>query len=99
MDFGGHIPPPVNIHMQAQYAGAPPGSDVLYALDVFRINEHRGVMKLSAKVAAILTVLLAATQTACIAVGYSGRGGWFIWPGGLGLLLLIGLIFVLMRRR
>lgn len=55
-------------------------------------------MKLSAKVAAILTVLLAATQTACIAVGYSGRGGWFIWPGGLGLLLLIGLIFVLMRR-
>jgi hypothetical protein len=35
----------------------------------------------------------------CLVAGYSSRGGGFIWPGGLGLLLLALLIFFLMRRR
>ena len=35
----------------------------------------------------------------CLVVGRSSRGGWFIWPGSLGFLLVILIIFFLMRRR
>lgn len=37
--------------------------------------------------------------TGCIAFGYSSSGGWFIWPGGLGLLLLIAIVLMVLRRR
>lgn len=37
--------------------------------------------------------------TGCIAVGYSSRGGWFLWPGGLGLLVLVVLFALMLRRR
>ncbi|MFL6464945.1 MAG: hypothetical protein ACJ73N_11115 [Bryobacteraceae bacterium] len=48
----------------------------------------------------LLTVVLAMTQSACIvAGGYSSRGGWFFWPGSLGLLVVIALIFLLLSRR
>ena len=46
-----------------------------------------------------VTAFLALTQWACIGVGYSNRGGWFVWPGGLGLVLVIALIFFVLRRR
>lgn len=36
--------------------------------------------------------------TGCVAVGYSS-GGWFVWPGGLGLLLLLLLLFFVLRGR
>lgn len=42
---------------------------------------------------------LSATQTGCVAVGYSSGGGWFIWPGGLGLLVIIILVLFLVGRR
>ena len=35
----------------------------------------------------------------CIAVGYSSSGGWFLWPCGLGLLLLIAIAIFVLRRR
>ncbi len=35
----------------------------------------------------------------CVVVGASSRGGFFIWPGGLGLLLMIALAVLLLRRR
>ncbi len=35
----------------------------------------------------------------CVVVGASSRGGFFIWPGGLGLLLVIALVVLLLRRR
>ncbi len=35
----------------------------------------------------------------CVVVGASSRGGLFIWPGGLGLVLLILLVVLLLRRR
>jgi hypothetical protein len=38
------------------------------------------------------------TFTGCLVVGYSSRGGWFIWPGGIGLLIIILLIIWLLRR-
>ena len=50
------------------------------------------------KANALLLTLLALSQTACIAVGYSSRGGWFMWPGGLGLLVILVLVFLFMRR-
>jgi hypothetical protein len=47
-------------------------------------------------------VLLLSGQLAlssCVGVGYSSRGGWFVWPGGLGLLVVIVVIVLLLRRR
>ena len=35
----------------------------------------------------------------CVVVGGSSRGGFFIWPGGLGLLLMIALFVFMLRRR
>lgn len=35
----------------------------------------------------------------CVAVGYSSGGGWFVWPGGLGLVLLLLLLFFVLRGR
>ncbi len=37
--------------------------------------------------------------TGCVAVGYSSRGGLFVWPGGVGMVLLILVVFLLLRRR
>ena len=35
----------------------------------------------------------------CVMVGYSSRGGFFVWPGGLGLLLLLLVLWLLLRPR
>lgn len=35
----------------------------------------------------------------CVMVGYSSRGGLFVWPGGLGLLLLLLILWLLLRPR
>ncbi len=35
----------------------------------------------------------------CLVVGYSSRGGAFVWPGGIGLLLLLLLLWFLFRGR
>ena len=48
---------------------------------------------------ALLTVLLAMTQTACIVAGYTSRGGGFIWPGGFGLLVMLAILLFLLLRR
>ncbi|MDQ3755318.1 MAG: hypothetical protein M3371_11380 [Acidobacteriota bacterium] len=43
---------------------------------------------------------LASSQLSCVAVGgYSNRGGWFFWPGGLLLFVLLALVFLFIRRR
>ena len=47
----------------------------------------------------VMTLLLTLSMSACVGVGYSSRGGWFVWPGGCGLLVIILLIFFFMRRR
>jgi hypothetical protein len=51
--------------------------------------------------AALLIASLACTSllSGCVAVGYSSTGGWFIWPGGIGLLFLVLIIALLLRRR
>ena len=35
----------------------------------------------------------------CLVIGRSSSGRWFIWPGSLGFLLVILILFILMRRR
>ena len=47
----------------------------------------------------VIAGLLSISQTGCVAVGYSSGGGWFVWPGGLGLLLVVLLVIYLLRRR
>ena len=38
--------------------------------------------------------------TGCLMVGgYSSGGGWFMWPGSFGVLLVLLLVFFLLRRR
>ncbi len=58
-----------------------------------RVN---GMRQLSL-VVALLTLFNCATG--CVAVGYSSSGGWFVWPGGLGLLVIILLVVFFLRRR
>jgi hypothetical protein len=49
---------------------------------------------------ALLMLLSAQLATAsCVGVGYSSRGGWFVWPGGIGLLIVIIVVVLLLRRR
>jgi hypothetical protein len=47
----------------------------------------------------VLMLLVTLTMPACVGVGYSNRGGWFVWPGGLGFLILVIVVILLLRRR
>lgn len=49
--------------------------------------------------AAALLLLSPFALTGCIVAGGSSRGGWFIFPGGFGLILMILLVVFLLRRR
>ena len=44
-------------------------------------------------------VVMGVTLSGCVVAGGSSRGGWFIWPGGFGLLLLILIVLFVLRRR
>lgn len=46
----------------------------------------------------IFTLLL--LSSGCVvAGGYSSGRGWFIWPGTIGILLVVAVLFLLLRRR
>ncbi len=49
----------------------------------------------------LLAAALLATSglTGCLVAGYSSNGGAFIWPGGLGLVVVILVVLFLLRRR
>jgi hypothetical protein len=47
----------------------------------------------------IITLLLLFWSGCVVAGGYSSGRGWFIWPGTLGLLLVVAVLFLLLRRR
>jgi hypothetical protein len=55
--------------------------------------------RLSAAGVVLLGAMVCVPLTGCIAVGYTSGGGWFMWPGGLGLLLLIAIVLFVLRRR
>jgi hypothetical protein len=44
-------------------------------------------------------LLLALGLSGCVVVGWSSTGGGFIWPGGLGLLVMVLLVLWIVRRR
>lgn len=51
--------------------------------------------------AALLLTGFAATTllSGCVVAGYSSRSGFFVWPGGVGLLLLLLVLWLLLRSR
>jgi hypothetical protein len=46
-----------------------------------------------------MTLLLLFSSGCVIAGGYSSGRGWFIWPGTIGILLVVAVLFLLLRRR
>ena len=58
-------------------------------------------MTSSIRTLSLLTAsLLASTAlTGCIVAGASSNGGWFVWPGGLGLVVIVLLAIFLLRGR
>jgi hypothetical protein len=53
------------------------------------------------RVALLLTLVSAGTLplTGCVVAGVSSRGGFFIWPGSIGLLVIILIAVFVLRRR
>jgi hypothetical protein len=47
----------------------------------------------------VITLLLLFSSGCVVAGGYSSGRGWFIWPGTIGILLVIAVLFLLLRRR
>jgi hypothetical protein len=59
-----------------------------------------GMLKLLARCVVLLAGLgSAGALSGCLVAGYSSRGGGFIWPGGLGGLVLLALLFFFLRGR
>ncbi|HLI77462.1 MAG TPA: hypothetical protein VKV02_10995 [Acidobacteriaceae bacterium] len=48
---------------------------------------------------ALVSLVFCGSLSGCVVVGASSRGGFFIWPGGIGLLLILALLFFVLRRR
>jgi hypothetical protein len=47
----------------------------------------------------VITLLLLVSSGCVVAGGYSSGRGWFIWPGTIGILLVVAILFLLLRRR
>ncbi len=47
----------------------------------------------------ICALLMCSMLSGCVVAGVSSTGGAFIWPGGLGLLVIVLVVLFLMRRR
>ena len=37
--------------------------------------------------------------TGCVVMGYSSRGGLFVWPGSIAITVILLLVWLLFRRR
>ena len=48
---------------------------------------------------ALSAFLASSTLIGCLVIGGSSRGGFFIWPGSIGLLVIILIVSLLLRRR
>ena len=47
----------------------------------------------------VVTLLLLFSSGCIVAGGYSSGRGWFIWPGTIGILVILAILFLLFRRR
>jgi hypothetical protein len=48
---------------------------------------------------ALTTLFGASMLSGCLVVGATSSGGAFIWPGGLGLIVILLVVFLLLRKR
>ncbi len=48
---------------------------------------------------AMVGVVFTGGLSGCLVAGYSSRGGAFVWPGGLGLVVMLVLLYFLLRGR
>jgi hypothetical protein len=42
--------------------------------------------------------LLCATLSGCLVAGYTSGEGWWVWPGSLGITLILLALYLLSRR-
>jgi len=42
--------------------------------------------------------VLSTGLSGCLVAGYRSGGGWFVWPGGFGLLMLVLVLLFFLRR-
>ncbi len=61
------------------------------------IARHKNYRRYTVVAMAVAT-FACTTLTGCFVAGVSSGGGFFIWPGSIGLLVIL-LIFFLLRRR
>jgi hypothetical protein len=55
---------------------------------------------LFSRLSVLFTAYVAASGlSGCLVAGYSSGGGWFIWPGSLGLIVIVLLVVFVVRRR
>ena len=47
----------------------------------------------------IITLLLLFSSGCVVVGGYSSGRGWFIWPGTIGILIVLAILFLVFRRR
>jgi hypothetical protein len=47
----------------------------------------------------VITLLLLFSSGCVVVGGYSSERRWFIWPGTIGILLVVAVLFLLLRRR
>ncbi len=59
----------------------------------------KGARAARAALAAMAGLLAFGSLSGCVVVGASSRGGFFVWPGGVGLVVLILLVLLVLRRR
>ena len=45
-----------------------------------------------------LGLIFAEALSGCLVAGYSSSGGFFLWPGSIGLIVVLLLLFLLLRR-
>lgn len=62
-------------------------------------NEEQLSQGVAMKRFSIIALLLLLSSGCVVAGGYSSNGGWFIWPGTLGILVVAAVLFLLLRRR
>jgi drug/metabolite transporter (DMT)-like permease len=65
------------------------------------VNKGQARGEMPMRLISMLALIFAVSTPACIvAGGYSNDGGWFLWPGSLVTLLVVGVLaFLLLRRR
>ena len=49
--------------------------------------------------AALIGMMFFLPLAGCVVAGVTSSGGAFIWPGGMGLLVILLVLFLLLRRR